>query len=40
MWSIRPEGYRRLNQKTRNTHAATLFGTIELQVIPLPLLAS
>jgi hypothetical protein len=23
-------GYRRLNQKTRNAHAATLFGTIEL----------
>lgn len=24
------EGYRRLNQKTRNAHVATLFGTIEL----------
>ena len=27
-------GYRRLNQKTRNTHVATLFGTIELWRYP------
>ena len=27
-------GYRRLNQKTRNTHVATLFGTIELGRYP------
>ncbi len=27
-------GYRRLNQKTRNTHMATLFGTIELWRYP------
>ena len=29
-----PGGYRRLNQKTRNAHLATLFGTIELWRYP------